>query len=390
MGNKQKNLNDLINLFNNNQGITLEYIKDELQIKERSAKAYIKELREIGFNIVCKNGIYCNVGGECAKGRLISKNDMREMVIISVVGANNGQLNKRDLVDKIKEFLCDQEVVSEKTICRAIKSCEEKNIIKEEDKVYKLTFNVRNLVTIKEEYIYKFMDNCDIYRSCIPFINEVKELKNKIEKECGYVGWDNEIFSMGRKYEKDNKLKYFLSELEKYDYRSKNLKIKFNSQKGVLDVNLAIITFMYSWDKDVSYIIGKAQGDIFFINVDTVISIETTEKKNCYFNDSDILKKVDLMFQASFDGPYHVKVQFNNIFNIKEKLIKLNKNRKYSTIKENKDHLVYEDDIYGIYDFANYLRRFGYACKVLEPVELQDIMKKTYERILINYGENAH
>lgn len=264
MGNKQQNLNSIIDLFSNNQGITLECIKDKLQIKERSAKAYIKELREIGFNIVCKNGVYSNVSGQRDKGSLISKKNLREMLIISLVGANSGLFTKRELVNKIKEFLCDEEVISEKTIIRAIKSCEEKSIIKEEDKVYKLTFNASNLVTIKEEYIYKFMDKCDIYRNSIPFINEVKALKNKIEKECSYVGWDNEIFSMGRKYEKENKLKYFLSDLEKYDYRNKNLKIKFNSQKGLLDVKIAIVTFMYSWDKDVSYIIGKVQEDIFF------------------------------------------------------------------------------------------------------------------------------
>jgi predicted DNA-binding transcriptional regulator YafY len=51
------------------------------------------------------------------------------------------------------------------------------------------------------------------------------------------------------------------------------------------------------------------------------------------------------------------------------------------------DKIIYTDVIYGIHDFARYLRSFGSACRVIEPLELRDVMKQTYERVLKNYGE---
>ena len=46
-----------------------------------------------------------------------------------------------------------------------------------------------------------------------------------------------------------------------------------------------------------------------------------------------------------------------------------------------------EDTIRGLNDFANYLRKFGYGCKVIEPKELKEKMIFSVKRALDRYNE---
>ena len=96
---------------------------------------------------------------------------------------------------------------------------------------------------------------------------------------------------------------------------------------------------------------------------------------------------VDAMFSISVEEPVHVKVEFDNIFAIREKLNRLRVNRPGARLTEEGGVLYYEDEVSGINDFAGYLRRFGYNCRVLEPERLRNIMKESARRILDAYRQ---
>lgn len=384
---KERNLNKIVQCFVAKENLTLNDIQIVLNIKERNSKNYIRYLKEYGFEVNCNDGVYSLGSINEVQPPIIDNEALREMQILSIVGANDGKLHRKGLVNKVKDGFCDEEVVSEKTILRAIKKCEDKKIIKKEDNKYRLLVTSNNLYEISYQNIYSFIDKCDVYNTSIPFPIEVNELKEKISIQCDYTGWDYSIHSLGRKYDR-NILKEFFKKIDKYDYKNKKLMISYESKVGRLVSLIDIGTFYYSWEKDKVYIVGKKENDLILINVETIFEIKETEQTNYSFGDSEIIKKVKLMFQASLSGPYYVKVEFKNIFNIKSKLERLCKSRDKSVLIDMGDTLIYQDEIYGIYDFANYLRRFGYSCKVTEPNELKNIMKNTYERILRNYGVN--
>ena len=177
-----------------------------------------------------------------------------------------------------------------------------------------------------------------------------------------------------------------MHKLELNEYRSKALEIRYATKDGERTVIIQVATFLYNSDIDRSYLIGMVDNKIFFIITRSILSIRKTDQLNRYYKNKKILNNLDLMFGASLDGPYNVKVEFQDIFNIREKIERIHDNRKHSRIACADNKIIYEDTIYGIYDFARFLRGFGLACKVLEPKELRDIMKNTYEKILHNYG----
>mgnify|MGYP003430187793 CR=1 FL=1 len=91
------------------------------------------------------------------------------------------------------------------------------------------------------------------------------------------------------------------------------------------------------------------------------------------------------MFAISVEDPVHVKVEFDNIFAIKEKVNRLILNRPKASLTENGTTLCYEDEVSGLADFASYLRRYGSSCRVIEPESLKNLMKVSAQRILDAY-----
>lgn len=99
------------------------------------------------------------------------------------------------------------------------------------------------------------------------------------------------------------------------------------------------------------------------------------------------------MFSSSYSAEkYHVKVLYQQNFNIAKRFQSLHDARKNSSIRRIENppadcqyQYVYEDDIRGLWDFARFLRSFGYSVMALEPPQLVDQMLHTYNTILENY-----
>ena len=84
----------------------------------------------------------------------------------------------------------------------------------------------------------------------------------------------------------------------------------------------------------------------------SIEKIETTDRENDIFQNRFYTEITDAMFSISLDPIVHVKVQFEDVFQIRQKLSHLKINRPNSVITYEDDKLIYEDDISGIYDFC--------------------------------------
>lgn len=384
---KERKINTLIDLFAQKETVTVEEIKEKLQINDRSVKSYIGYLRDCGIEVVPMNKKYRIIAEQPLKGSLLGSQEFRMIKVILTVGDNNGKFNKRELMNEICTSLCDDDSISRKTIERAIEVCEDNHYIYvDENNKYRVSMETDTFHLTNDEEVFKFMELCDMYKDHIPFGNVINDLKAKIIEQTGYEETDCDVYCIGRSYSCDAALKNIIKQFEAYDYRKKALKISYRSKIGDITVSVQTVTLLYNWENDKSYVIGMVGQNIYFIDVKTILSICETPLENTFYNDKEIMKKLDLMFGASLDGPYHVKVEFDDTFNIYEKLARLHNHRKSSSLSKTEDKIIYTDTIYGIYDFARYLRTFGSSCRVLEPRELKNIMKKTYEKILENYG----
>ena len=62
--------------------------------------------------------------------------------------------------------------------------------------------------------------------------------------------------------------------------------------------------------------------------------------------------------------------------------------RKNALIQVQEDKIVYIDQVSGLSDFANYLRRFGRSVRVIEPLSLKEKMRQSVALSLARYQED--
>jgi biotin operon repressor len=388
---KERKINMLLALFAEKEIVTIQEIKDTLNINDRSVKSYIGYLRDYSIDVIPMNKKYKIITTQKLSGGILNSQEFRMVKVMMTIGENNGMLNNKNVVDGIFESRCDEDSISRKTIERAVKSCQEKGYIYLDEKnKFRVSLETDTIYVTNDEEVFKFVELCELYKGHLPFYRDVNKLKSKIIEQGDFEGIEYGVHCIGRKYSYEDALRNTIKQFEAFDYRRRVLRINYDSKIGNKEVFIQVVTMLYNWENDKSYVIGMVEGNEYFIDVKTIVAVQGTKLKNSFFNDDIIIKKIELMFGASLDGPYDVKVEFNNVFNINDKLNRLHKHRESSTLIKVENKLVYTDTIYGIQDFARYIRGFGSACRVLAPKELKDIMRKTYERILRNYGDSKN
>lgn len=199
--------------------------------------------------------------------------------------------------------------------------------------------------------------------------------------------WTN-YFIYGKKYTEFKQLQSLLKKLKPYPYREKVLIYTYKTQTyDTISVMLATGLLVYSLEKDKLYIIGNSilTGEDIIINMASVLSIETTEFHNLRFQSTYYLQLYENMFSISIQKPVKVVIEFNHIFDIELKLQQLTSQRKNANLTLKGKKLIYTDEISGLNDFANYLRRFGGNFRVIEPPELIEKMEFSAKRALNRY-----
>ena len=147
---------------------------------------------------------------------------------------------------------------------------------------------------------------------------------------------------------------------------------------------------IYVLEKDAIFLMGKDYSSSppknIVIRLNQILQIGELSETHNYFNCNEFQDMRKTMFSISVDKPVDVVVEFQNIFSIKKKLLQLCAQR--PTAKKLQyigDKIIYRDTIRGLHDFAHYLRSFGRACQVIEPLELQDILALSIKRSLDRY-----
>lgn len=186
----------------------------------------------------------------------------------------------------------------------------------------------------------------------------------------------------------DEKTEEIIKKLEAQSYTNNSVKIEFeNRNSESVTVNMKVGIVVFSPDKNRTYLIGETKSGKIIIDASTVISVSQLDEKNDIYRSDEYIELAKSMFEISSDNPVHVKVEFDDIPSIREKLSVICRNRQNAFVIKSGDKLLFEDEVSGIPDFAHFLRRFGYGAKVLEPAELSDKMVQSAKGVLALYEE---
>lgn len=235
-----------------------------------------------------------------------------------------------------------------------------------------------------------------------PYYKQLKSINEKINLSLGNIepketSLDNYIV-YGRKQFQFETIASELKKLDGYDYTHKLLKIDYQTNIGEsVSIFFATGMIVYVLEKDTIYLMGKNYSSEYkeniIIRINQISKIEELSEKHEHFNSKEFQEIHKTMFSISVEEPVDVIVEFTNVFNIKKKLIQLCAQRPTAKkLQYIDDKIIYRDTIRGLPDFANYLRRFGRSCHVIEPPALQDMITFSVNRSLERYlqEENHH
>ncbi|MDD6157635.1 MAG: WYL domain-containing protein [Lachnospiraceae bacterium] len=392
---RQNILNDLLN----NDCCTYEYLMNTYQISERSMQMDIKEL--------CRQG-YIIKGIKAKQGYVLKKEEteepkgyfeasdaqkIRKLFLMLILQNSSNGYTVAELGKQLQKYNHDGTRADIKTIQTALDELTEARMVVAIGDKYSISGNALLQLALTSSdaiELLNLLETCSKRHHHEQVLKQIQKkltiaLFNEPEDEdaspSAYVVYN-------KSFENAGKLESLLDELNQYPFEEKGLIITYQNHAGQVNtIPFFVGNVVYSVDKDQLYLLGECEGNRIIIQYGTINKIEIAEQRNCIFRNEFYRDIIDSMFSISVEEPVHVRVEFDHIFAIKEKLNRLLVNRPKASLTEENGVLYYEDEISGIYDFAAYLRRFGYNCRVLEPESLRGIMKESAQRIVDAYRQ---
>ena len=349
--------------------------------------------------------VFSNAESDCGEkiedGKVIIKYPYSS--IDSILGANktgeNSKVKKKGLIQEGLVEMIDAPKVSQRTFDLTTKSPVYLKIGYEAGSIN--MWDIKNALQYGGQG-YAFSDVLkDIEDIITVFDNDDFYNIEEYYRNLGIRGNQNSDIEMNLK--KLNKLDYknYLLDIEYKPAHPFTSSSSFSKKSGkksdkkadTENHKFAVGLVVYVSDKDRLYLIGKDEGseESIILNTERIHKVTETNIKNEIYGSPEFIDIYNEMFSISVDEPFELKVEFQNTFNIYEKIKRMSVVRPNAVISlksnDEKTIVYYEEKVRGVEDVARWLRSFGSSVKVIKPSILKDRMKTSINRALANYGE---
>ncbi len=392
---RQSILNDLMT----HEYCTYEYLMERYQISERSMQLDIKSLIAQGYQIKgvkAKRGYILTKTEETKESQYFENSDAQKLrkvflmhVLMNEAGANG--LRIEEIMEKAKAHNWESGFTADvKTVQTALHELAAEHMVVAHGDRYEISVNAPVQLSFGTTEAIDLLNRLEQQSKGHYYEETLAEIRRKLAIALFNEPEEDNQFSnyvvYQRSFETAKKLATHLEELNKYPFEQKELLISFNGKRGSIEkLPVAVGNVVYSVEKDRLYLIGETKTGPIIIQYETITHMEVGQNENHIFQNAMYQGIVEDMFSISVEPAVHVKVEFENIFRIGEKLRQVVANRPKAYLYEEDGFLIYEDDVRGLYDFAAFLRRFGSSCKVIEPPALVNLMVDSAKRILEAY-----
>ena len=185
-----------------------------------------------------------------------------------------------------------------------------------------------------------------------------------------------------------------LGQFQQFPYPEFSLRIPYRTNRGAdVTATFSVGMIVYSVEANRIYLLGKnseKRNTIIALDRIRMDGVAILETPNYCYQSAEFHRIFEEMFHLSADEPVEVRVRFQNLPFIRNKvqrLCEVRKQAKTERIREDSE-ILYTDTLRGIGDFARYLRRFGRSAIVDAPEELKEMMLFTSRRVIGLYEKD--
>ncbi len=260
---------------------------------------------------------------------------------------------------------------------------------------YRLSAGAPQLFSVSGDSLFEF---CQKYSETVSSTSELIPLKQAYSRIRTIIDFTESGVNISR-FGKINGITP--EKIERFDsfarlpYKTKQLKIRTRARNAPDNETFAVGLIYYSVESANFYLLGRNRlsGRITTIRIDQIEGAEVTEEANNEFHAEEYYTVYDEMFASRYEWQAHkVKVLFSDFSNVPKRFADLHSVRHRSSIRLITDKpkdcpftYVYEDTVRGLTDLARYLRSFGTAVLALEPPQLVEKMRFTFNRVIERY-----
>lgn len=191
------------------------------------------------------------------------------------------------------------------------------------------------------------------------------------------------------------KTKEYRSLLQHAILKKQPMQIRYTSGKGELFKKAILpVAFSHNVLENLVYVISYENEEYIPYRIDRISHLHPSFDTLPYPADLRILEKLPYVWGMEYQfrpdvEPMKVKLAVFDEGNVLYKVKRDTALRPKATLYEEKDYWIYEDEVIGFHSFRSWVFSFGSSMVVLEPSELRDSIRQSYEERFLQAKESA-
>lgn len=366
-----------------------------LGVTQITVQRDFEEMKDNGFQFKQdeRGTLYLNVSGWSGV-MPVKVSTLRQMEILRILTATPQGLTLTNIYKRFNRR--DEEEVSSKTLERAIKDLDKKNLIKRTGEEYVIcSENILPPFQLAEREKTLLFEALKVARTLAPIPEAMKSLEAKLKLWSGENNPTREtLFVHGRTPTQDVHHSQRCFQLEEAARSKTKVNILYRKEEEpARQLRLNPLGIVYYWVLDNWYLIAQDEGDqivkTYLVNrILDVIRLPEPFSPVEGFN-------LKTWYQYAW-GVYREKSPISVIIRFYDHYSTLNRvraelaKRETCTLTEDEDGLLMKDQVEGLDELAVWLRGFGAGAEVIEPPALREKVTGEFARLLQMYGGEAH
>ncbi|MHB8073094.1 helix-turn-helix transcriptional regulator [Desulfosporosinus fructosivorans] len=374
---------------------TLQSLAKTLGVTQTTVVRDFEEMKDNGFQFIQdeRATIYLQVSGW--NGVMpVKASTLRQMELLRILTATPQGVTLTKIYKRFNRR--DEEDVSTKTLERALKDLEKKNLIKRRGEEYVVCAeHLLPPLQLAEREKTLLFEALKVARALAPIPEEMKSLEAKLKLWIGENANPREtLFVHGRTPTQDVHHSQCCVHLEEAARNKNKVNILYRKQEGsARHLKLNPLGIVYYWGLDNWYLIAQDEGDqkikTYLVNriLDVTRLVETFSPVEGF----DLKKWYQYAWGVYRDqSPVPVIIRFHDHYSTLSRVRAELAKRETCTLTEDKDGLLMKDQVEGLDELAVWLRGFGAGAEVIEPALLRAKVTEEFTRLLQMYGGDVH
>jgi len=323
----------------------------------------------------------------------VKASTLRQMEILRILTSTPQGL---PLTELYKRFNRRDEEVSSKTLERAMKDLEKKNLIKRRGEVYVIcTEHLLPPLQLAEREKTLLLEALKVAGALAPIPEEMKSLEVKLKLWLGENEHSREtMFVHGRTPTQDVHHSQCCFQLEEAARSKSKVNILYRKEEEpARQLKLSPLGIVYYWVLDNWYLIAQDEGDqrIKTYLVNRILDVTRLPEQFSPVEGFDLKTWYQYAWGVYRDQrPVPVIIRFYDHYSTLNRVRAELAKRKTCTLTEDKDDLLMKDQVEGLDELAVWLRGFGAGAEVIEPPVLREKVTEEFARLLQMYGGGEH